>query len=71
MNIIARNLCIPFGVFTNEQSLRRIMQIDGEMRKYGNITYLPYTSPDHLKFLYQQNAGQFDALLFSGPIPIT
>ena len=57
------------GVFTNEQSLRRIMQIDGEMRKYGNITYLPYTSPDHLKFLYQQNAGQFDALLFSGSYP--
>lgn len=57
------------GIFTNEQSLRQIMRIDGQMCQYANITYLPYTSLDHLKFLYEQNAGKFDAVLFSGSYP--
>ena len=33
------------GILTNEQSLRQIMQIDAEMRRCANSTYLPYTSP--------------------------
>lgn len=57
------------GVFTTERSLRHIMHIDGEMRQLGNITYLPYFSPEHLKYLYEQNAAQFDAFLFSGSYP--
>lgn len=57
------------GILTNEQSLRQIMQIDAEMRQCANITYLPYTSPEHLKFLYEQNGDKFDALLFSGSCP--
>ena len=57
------------GVITAEQSLHNIMQIDGEMQKYSNVTYLPYSSLDHLFFLYQQNAERFDALLFSGSYP--
>ena len=57
------------GILTNEQSLRQIMQIDVEMRQCANITYLPYTSPEHLKFLYEQNGDKFDALLFSGSYP--
>ena len=31
-----------------------IMEFDEEMRKYSNITYLPYASIDHLKILYRQ-----------------
>ena len=57
------------GIFTNEQSLGQIMRIDEKMRRYSNVTYLPYSSPDHLKFLYEQNAGKFDAVLFSGSYP--
>lgn len=57
------------GVFTAERSLRHIMRIDQEMRKQSNITYLPYSSPDHLKYLFEQNAEQFDAFLFSGSYP--
>ena len=45
------------GIFTNEQSLGQIMRIDEKMRRYSNVTYLPYSSPDHLKFLYEQNPG--------------
>ena len=57
------------GVFTTEQSLRDIMRIDKEMRTYSNITYLPYSSLEHLEFLYEKNANQFDGLLFSGSYP--
>lgn len=57
------------GVFTAEPSLRYIMRIDQEMRKSGNITYLPYSSVEHLQFLFGQNAEQFDAFLFSGSYP--
>jgi len=57
------------GVFTTERSLRHIMRIDQEMRQHSNITYLPYSSPEHLIFLYEQNADQFDAFLFSGSYP--
>ena len=57
------------GVFTTEPYLRYIMRIDNEMRKYGNITYLPYSSIEHLQYLYEQNAEQFDAFLFSGSYP--
>ncbi len=57
------------GVFTAERSLRHIMRIDEEMRTYSNITYLPYTSLDHLQYLFEKNAEQFDAFLFSGAYP--
>lgn len=57
------------GVFTTERSLRHIMHIDREMRDQSNITYLPYSSPEHLKYLYEQNADRFDAFLFSGSYP--
>jgi len=45
------------------------MRIDPELREQSNITYLPYSSPDHLKYLYEQNYEQFDAFLFSGSYP--
>lgn len=57
------------GVFATPHSLQNIMNIDKEMRAQCNITYLPYTSPDHLKFIYQQNMEQFDAFLFGGSYP--
>ena len=57
------------GIFTTERSLRYIMRIDAEMGAYSNITYLPYSSLEHLEFLYEKNAGQFDAFLFSGSYP--
>ena len=57
------------GVFTTERSLRHIMRIDEEMRSQSNITYLPYSSPEHLKYLYEQNADRFDGFLFTGSYP--
>ena len=57
------------GIFATTKSLPNIMKIDQEMRKHCNITYLPYSSPDHLKYLYRQNADQFDAFLFGGSYP--
>lgn len=57
------------GVFTTERSLRHIMRIDAQLREQSNITYLPYSSPDHLKYLYEQNYDQFEAFLFSGSYP--
>ena len=50
-----------FGIFTSRLSLERVMDIDSELTRYGMVTYLPYTSPDHLKFLYEQNRDRFDA----------
>jgi hypothetical protein len=57
------------GVFTPEPSLRHIMRIDQEMRRANSVTYLPYSSLDHLQSLYDQNAERFDAFLFSGSYP--
>ena len=57
------------GIFATARSLKNIIHIDQEMRKHCNITYLPYTSPDHLKYLYEQNMDQFDAFLFGGSYP--
>ena len=57
------------GVFTTERSLRHIMRIDQEMREHSNITYLPYSSPEHLKYLYEQNSDRFDGFLFTGSYP--
>ena len=57
------------GIFTNELSLARILKLDEEIGKKNQITYLPYTSPQHLQFLYEQNQNQFDGLLFSGSYP--
>ena len=57
------------GVFTNEISLKRILKLDHIIRERSNITYLPYTSPEHLQFLYGENQGKFDGLLFNGSYP--
>ena len=57
------------GIFATARSLQHNMEIDQEMRRHCNVTYLPYTSPEHLKFLYEQNMDQFDALLFGGSYP--
>lgn len=57
------------GLITTERSLRHIMKIDPQIREQCNVTYLPYSSPDHLKYLYEQNAERFDAFLFSGSYP--
>lgn len=57
------------GLITTERSLRHIMKMDTQMRTQCNITYLPYSSPEHLKYLYEQNAERFDAFLFSGSYP--
>lgn len=57
------------GIITSEYSLHNIMRVDTEMRKHCKITYLPYTSMEHLVYLYRENAAYFDALLFSGAFP--
>lgn len=57
------------GVFTNEVSLKRILKLDHIIRERSNVTYLPYTSPEHLQFLYGENQDKFDGLLFSGSYP--
>lgn len=57
------------GVFTNELSLQRILKLNDLLSQRSYITYLPYTSPDDLRFLYEENQGKFDALLFSGSYP--
>ncbi|MEA4933622.1 MAG: hypothetical protein VB071_08620 [Lawsonibacter sp.] len=54
------------GIIAVAASLKNIMKIDEEMQKYCNVTYLPYTSNDHLMYVYCQNVGRFDALLFGG-----
>lgn len=57
------------GIFATTKSLKSIMNIDQEMRRQCNVTYLPYTSPEHLEFLYKQNMDQFDGFLFGGSYP--
>ncbi|WP_194609983.1 hypothetical protein [Clostridium vitabionis] len=57
------------GIFTTEKNFHLLMQVDKTMRKYANITYLPYSSPEHLLFLYEQNVSLFDGILFSGSFP--
>ncbi len=57
------------GIFTNEISLKKILELDKIMASESQVTYLPYTSPDHLRFLYKENQGNFDGLLFSGSYP--
>lgn len=57
------------GIFCTKQSLGRIMEIDPQMRRLCNVTYLPYSSAEHLVYLYTQNAEQFDAFLFGGSYP--
>lgn len=57
------------GIIAAERSLHNILQVDEEMRKHCNLTYLPYTSLEHLFYLFQENAARFDGLLFSGSYP--
>ena len=57
------------GVITSEYSLHNIMRVDTKMRERCKITYLPYSSMEHLLFLYRENAAYFDGLLFSGSFP--
>lgn len=54
------------GIIAVAASLKNIMEIDEDLQKHCNVTYLPYTSNDHLMYVYQQNVGRFDALLFGG-----
>lgn len=56
-------------VFSPPQSLNRIMQIDQTMRDTCNVTYCPYTSATHLKYLYEKSLAHYDAYLFSGSYP--
>lgn len=57
------------AVITSEYSLHNILKIDGYMRKECKITYLPYSFPEHLQILYQENISDFDGLLFGGAHP--
>ena len=57
------------GIITAEQTLHSIMQVEKEMRKRCKVTYLPYSSLEHLYEVYTENAERFDALLFSGSYP--
>ena len=54
------------GIIAVAASLKNIMKIDAEIQKHCNVTYLTYTSNDHLLYVYRQNVGRFDALLFGG-----
>lgn len=54
------------GIIAVAASMKNIMEIDEDLQKHCNVTYLPYTSNDHLMYVYQQNVGRFDALLFGG-----
>lgn len=57
------------GIITSEYSLHNIMQVDMEMRRRCKITYLPYSSMEHLIALYRDNMALFDGILFSGAFP--
>lgn len=57
------------GIITPENSLKQIMEIDQKMQKKCKITYLIYTSLEHLRALYMENAEKYDAFLFSGSYP--
>ena len=57
------------AVITSEYSMHNILKIDGYMRRECKITYLPYSFPEHLQVLYQENIADFDGLLFSGAHP--
>ena len=57
------------GVFATARSLRNILRIDSELRSQCNVTYLPYTSLEHLCYLFEQNADRFDGYLFGGLYP--
>lgn len=57
------------GVFATARSLRNILRIDNELRSQCNVTYLPYTSLEHLCYLFEQNADRFDGYLFGGLYP--
>lgn len=54
------------GIIAVAASLKNIMAIDAELQKHCNVTYLAYTSNEHLMYVYQQNVSRFDALLFGG-----
>lgn len=57
------------GIITSEYSLHNIMQMDMEMRGRSKITYLPYSSMEHLVTLYRDHSALFDGILFSGAFP--
>lgn len=54
------------GIVTAENSMERIRQVDGEMRKLCDVTYLSYSTLGHLADIYTKTAHMFDGLLFSG-----
>lgn len=57
------------GIITAQNSLDRILTIDSAMKRECNITYLQYSSTEHLKKIYKDNSGHFDAFLFSSSFP--
>ena len=60
---------LSIGIITASHSLENIRAADQKMRKYGRITYLPYSTFAELGSLYTKNARKFDGILFSGPLP--
>ena len=57
------------GVFVSEYSLHNIMQIDTVLRRQCKVTYFPYTSMEHLIYLYRENAAFLDGVIFGGAFP--
>lgn len=57
------------GVIAAEQSLQNILKIDHALREYCDVTYLPYSSMEHLYYIYRENMDRFDAFLFGGSFP--
>lgn len=57
------------GVFTAQDSINEILEIDAEMKKDCNITYLQYSSAEDLKKIYKNNTDHFDAFLFDSRRP--
>lgn len=57
------------GIFASEYSLHNIMKIDTVLRRQCKVTYFPYTSMEHLVYLYRENAAFLDGMIFGGAFP--
>ena len=57
------------GIFASEYSLHNIMKIDTVLRRQCKVTYFPYTSMEHLIYLYRENAAFLDGMIFGGAFP--
>ncbi len=54
------------GIIAAAASIPNIMRIDAEMQKECRVTYLSYSSIEHLLYVYRDNAERFDAIIFGG-----